>query len=490
MKRLGRFLSLTAPLFSFFGGRSGGGSKPPMATRRYDAASRTTRTSNWLTPGTDANAAIVNPQLIRNRARDLVRNNPWAAKGVSVIVNNVVGYGIRTQWGASNKRNAKRAQDTWKAWAESTQCDAQGLTDFYGIQQTAMRACVQDGECLIRLRPRRLEDNLAVPFQLQVLEADYLYEFNDGPLPNGGYIQRGIEYDAIGRRVAYWLYKFHPGAQGRFAGTMSGQYSRVPASDVIHLFRIDRPGQERGVSWLAPVMIRFREFDIFEDAFLNRQKLANLFAAFLYTDDPNDTEDLTDVDELTPGSIYVLKAGRRLEMTDPPDAADYDPYTTSVLKAIAAGLGITYESLTGDLSKVNFSSGRMGWQEMGRSVDSWRWQMFIPMLCYRVADWFISFSGIPDLTHTWTPPARTMVDPAREVPAIRDAIRAGLTTQPEAMREQGYDPRQMVDEIADFNAYLDEKGVVLDTDPRRMSGQGQAQTNTGLTDATDNPTNS
>jgi lambda family phage portal protein len=459
-----------------------------LKTRRYDAASRTTRTSNWLTPSTDANAAIKDPQLIRNRARDLVRNNPWAAKGLSVIVNNVVGYGIRAQWGSTSKRNAKRAQDLWAKWAETTQCDAQGLTDFYGIQQTFMRAIVQDGECLLRLRPRRPEDNLVVPFQLQVLEADFLYEFNDGPTQTGGYIQRGIEYDAIGRRIAYYLYKFHPGAQGRFAGAYGSAYSRVDAKEVIHGFRVDRPGQERGVTWFAPVVIRFREFDIFEDAFLNRQKLANLFAAFLYTDEPDDTEELSDVSELTPGSIYILKSGRRLEMTLPPPAADYDPYTSSVLKGVAAGLGITYEALTGDLSEVNFSSARMGWQEFGRSIDSWRWQMLIPTLCHGVARWFIDFSGIPDLTHAWTPPARTMIDPAREVPAIRDSIRSGLTTQPEAMRAQGYDPRQMVDEIAEFNQLLDEKGVVLDTDPRRVSKQGQGQGEslpTGLNNATD-----
>src|SRR5512139_3245346 len=95
----------------------------PINKRRYDAASKTSRTNNWLTPSTDATSAIVNPSTIRNRARDLVRNNPWAAKGISVIVNNVVGYGIRAQWHGGTARNAKRAQDLWKAWAETEQCD-------------------------------------------------------------------------------------------------------------------------------------------------------------------------------------------------------------------------------------------------------------------------------------------------------------------------------------------------------------------------------
>lgn len=454
--------------------------------RRYDAASRTTRTSNWQTPATDANSAIVNPSLIRNRARDLVRNNPWAAKGVSVITNNVVGYGIRAQWQSSTKRNAKRAQDLWKAWAESSQCDAQGLTNFYGIQQTVMRAVVESGECLIRLRPRLASDSLAVPFQLQVLEADYFYEFGDGPRAGGGYVQRGIEYDAIGRRVAYNLYKAHPGATGRF----SNGFSRVPAYEVIHVFRTDRPGQERGVSWLAPVMIRLRELDIYEDAYLNRQKLANLFAAFIYTDNPEETEEeFSDVSELTPGSMYTMKPGRTITFSTPPKADDYGPYTLANLRAIASGLNITYESLTGDLAEVNFSSARMGWQEFGRSVDSWRWQLIIPRLCHGIATWFADFSGIPDLRHEWTPPARMIVDPVREIPAIKAAIRAGLMTQSEAIREQGYDPEQLLNEMAADNALLDKLGLVLDSDARRISGQGQAQT-TGASNAGTNKTNS
>jgi lambda family phage portal protein len=448
----------------------------PIKKRRYDAASKTSRTSNWLTPSTDATSAIVNPSVIRNRARDLVRNNPWAAKGVAVIVNNVVGYGIRAQLQGSTARSSKRAQDLWKAWAETEQCDAQGLTDFYGIQQNVMRSVVESGECLIRLRLRPAQDGLAVNCQLQTLEPDHLYEFNDGPLPNGGYIQRGIEYDAIGRRVAYYLYKAHPGSINQFFSNFSSGYSRVPAYEVIHVFRTDRPGQERGVSWLAPVMIRLRELDIYEDAYLNRQKLANLFAAFIYTDDPNEAEaEFSDVSELTPGSMYVLKQGRSVEFSKPPQADDYGPYTLANLKAVAAGLGITYESLTGDLSQVNFSSARMGWQEFGRSIDSWRWQLIIPRLCNGVTRWFADIVGISDLQTEWTPPARMMVDPTREVPAIKDAIRAGLMTQSEAIREQGYDPTQMLNEYAKDNELLDSLGIVLDSDARKISGQGQTQ---------------
>ena len=464
-----------------------------LDTRRYEAASKTSRTQSWITPATDANAAINNQYTIRNRARDLVRNNPWANKGLSVIVNNVVGYGIRAQWKAANKTSTKRAQGLWKAWAESTQCDAYGLTDFYGIQQLAMRAMAESGDCLVRLRPRLASDGLAVPFQLQLLEADYLYDLMDGPLKNGGYVQRGIEYDVLGRRVAYLLYKAHPGAVGRFYSTLSTGYSRVPAYEVIHLFRSDRPGQERGVSWFAPVMIKLRELDIYEDAFLKRQQIANLFAGFEYSDNPDDEEDISDTSELMSGAMYKLKHSHRVEFNNPPPAADYGPYTMDNLRAVATGLGITFESLTGNLSQVNFSSARMGWQEMGRSVDSWRWQLFIPRFCEGIARWFKDFSGLAELSVDWTPPARMMVDPAREIPPIIAQVRAGLMTLPEAIRSLGYDFHAVMDEIKLSNDYLDQLGLMLDSDPRKTSGQGQSQstnTNGSVSNDTANTKNS
>jgi capsid protein len=144
-----------------------------------------------------------------------------------------------------------------------------------------------------------------------------------------------------------------------------------------------------------------------------------------------------------------------------------------MLYRVAAGLGVTAEALTGDLSQVNFSSGRLGWQEFGRSIDAWRWQMFIPTFCAGVARWFSDVTGITGAP-TWTPPARTLIDPTREVPAIRDAVRAGLMSLAEAQREQGYDPTTLLEEIAQTNAQLDAMGIRLDSDPRVDKPAAQA----------------
>ena len=434
-----------------------------VQARRYDGASLTPRTEHWRAPSSDATSAIDRPSTLRNRARDLARNNPWAARGISALVNNSVGYGIQAQW------KGRRAQAQWMAWADSADCDATGMTNFAGLQQLAFRTMVESGECLVRLRPRLSSDGLAAPFQIQILEPDHLVETLDGPTKVGGLISRGIEYDGIGRRVAYYLYRTHPGAASRGMFVDVNAYSRVPASEIIHLFRRDRPGQERGVSWLASSIITLRDLDLYEDAYLKRQQVANLFAAFVTTDeDPAGVAaDFTPLDEgLQPGSIYVLNPGRGVEFNSPPPAGDYGPFTMECLRRVAAGLGITFEALTGNLSQVNFSSARMGWQEMGRNIDTWRWNLFIPLFCGQVAKWFGAMTGTPGAP-TWTPPARTLVDPTREIPALESAIRAGLMTQSEALREQGYDPETWLAEKAADDAELDRLAISLSSDPRR-----------------------
>ena len=445
----------------------------PLKKRRYDGASTSTRTRQWNTPSTDADSANSSPARLRNRARDLRRNNPWAAKGIQVITNNVIGYGIKAQW------KSKKAQRLWSEWAETSACDASGMQDIYGLQSLALSCVVESGEVLVRLRPRLASDGLPVPMQIQVLDPDRLVETLDGQTRSGNLVSRGIEYDAVGRRVAYYLYKHHPGAVARGLRTDWNQYSRVPASEIIHVFRKDRPEQERGVTWLAPIIMTLRELDIYEDAYLKRQQIANLFALFVLSQEENDTaqQAFTDLEDgLMPGAAYFMQEGFDVKFSAPPKADDYGPYTRDTLYRAAAGLGVTSEALTGDLSRVNFSSARMGWQEFGRNIDAWRWQMFIPTFCHGVARWFIAMSDVTDKPPEWTPPARTLVDPAKEIPALRDAVRSGFKSWPEAVREQGFDPDQLMDEIKQSNDALDRLGIKLDSDPRANAKTAEPDT--------------
>ena len=250
----------------------------------YEGASISRRTEGWRTVGSDANAETrASLSVLRNRSRDLVRNNPYASKAVAVIANNVVGTGILPQAKARTKARTRVIEDLAKAHLDTTAIDARGTLDFYGIQGQVIRTVVESGECLIRRRHRRPADGLPLPFQIQVLEPDFLDTSKDGPLPNnGGVVKQGVQFDPIGRRTGYWLFSQHPGDAYSFRQLKS---TFVPAADIIHVYRPDRPGQVRGVPWGSPVIIKLRDFDEYDDYQLLRQKIAACYTVFVYDDE-------------------------------------------------------------------------------------------------------------------------------------------------------------------------------------------------------------
>ena len=437
------------------------------AKRQYDAGTVSRRTANWLARSTGPNREIETSLVkLRDRHRDLARNNPWARRAINAVINNAIGPGIRAQW--SNTRRQKR----WSEWFETTACDASGRLDGYGLQALALRTVVESGECLIRRRPRRPDDGLPVPLQLQILEPDYLDHAKTEALPSGGWISQGVEHDARGRRVAYWLFPEHPGDP--ITGTGAGQSARYPASEFLHIYRLERPGQVRGVPWGTGAMMRLRMLDDYQDAQLERQRLAACFVAFVRETDPTmETQDEYELlSKLEPGAIELLPPGKDVSFASPPQPNDDKEFTANVLRAVASDYGLSYEVLTNDLSNVNFSSARMGFQEFARNIDAWRWQMLAPQFLNPLAAWFLeaeSLAGVTGKAETplWTAPARTLVDPAKEVPALRDQVRAGFMSLPEAIRKMGYDPDLLIQEQAEFMGKLDALGISFDSDPRR-----------------------
>ena len=461
-------------------------SKARLMARHYEAASVGRRTSGWSRRLTDANAAASGATLayLRAQARDLVRNNPWARRGLQRLVTNTVGWGIRPK---PTGRGGERVMELWRRWAETTDCDAAGRLTFYGIQRQVMRTVVESGEVLVRRRRRLPEDGLAVPLQLQVLEPDFIDTGKDGiPGIEGGPITQGIEYDAIGRRVAYWLFSQHPGSVGPLVSPVS---QRVAASGILHIFNQERPGQARGTSWFAPVDVRLHDFDEFEDATLMKAKISACMAAFVTDLDGSGValgESGTDVaseqptDTFEPGMILNLPAGKQVTVANPPTTTDHPSYSATALRGVAAGLGVTYEDLCGDYSQVNFSSARMARIAHMGDVHDWRWNFLIPQFCAPAWTWMLEAlalagEAVEIAPAEWTPPGAPMIDPANEGLAMMRAVRAGLTTPDEMVREQGYDPEEFWAEYAASLERLDKLKIVLDSDPRKTTGSGQLQ---------------
>lgn len=440
---------------------------------RYEAASAGRRTYGWNAPHTGPNAELAQAKAtLRARSRDLVRNSPWARRAVQAIVANAVGTGIVA------RTPDRRLAEIWERWTR--QCDAAGVLDFYGLQALVARTVVESGECFVRMRQRYPDDGIYPPFQLQVLEPDYL-DISKNQVTDSGYIQHGIQYNGIGKRIGYWLFEQHPGEALPWG--LNRQSKFVPAEDVLHVYRPDRPGQDHGEPWLAPVMLRIRDLDDYEYAELIRKKIEACIAAVVTTASPERTVGpMTDangrkLETFEPGMIGYLPAGDDVRFLAPPVTSGYGEYVRHQLHAIAAGIGVPYELLTGDLSQVNYSSIRAGLLEFRRAIEQFRWHVLVPQLCEPVWRRFCLLAKVSaePAPVTWTPPAFETVDPLKEAQAYQVLIRSGLVTWREAVSAYGYDPDQQLDEIAATNAAWDAAGVVFDCDPRKVTQSGAVQ---------------
>jgi lambda family phage portal protein len=443
-----------------------------VLARAYEGARTGRRAEGWVAAGTGANAEIA-PALgrLRDRSRDLVRNHPYAAKAVTALVSNMVGTGLLPRAKAADPEVAALADRLWLEFAAAA--DADGLTDFAVPQALIVRSLVESGEVLVRLRERRSEDGLRVPLQLQVLEADHLDSGRQGELAGGGFILQGIEFDALVRRRAYWLYPSHPG-DGR--GSLVSQ--PVPADRVLNLFERLRPGQVRGVPWFAPVMLKLRDLDAYDEAELVRKKIEACFAAFVTGVQDEETlgrariEPCGDrVETFEPGMIEYLEPGKDVRFASPAASGGYAEYMRMQLHAVAAGVGLTYELLTGDLSQVNYSSIRAGLIEFRRRMEALQWQLLVPGLCQPVWRRFVATAqaagALPDVPINAERTALRFeaVDPMKDIQADILAVRAGVMTLKEAIARQGYEPAQVLAEIAAINAELEALGITLDTTP-------------------------
>jgi lambda family phage portal protein len=463
----------------------------------YDGSSAGRRAHGWYAPSSDANVELMGSLVwLRNRSRDLVRNNPYAVKATEELVGNGVGTGIVPQSKTGNTSIDKIIDAEWPFFVEA--CDTPQRLDFYGMQALVMRTMAESGESIVRFRPRLAQDNLRVPLQLQLLEADFLDHARTMGTVNGSVMQ-GVQFDLLGRRVAYWIFTYHPGGV-LVLNPRGGILSQpVPADQILHTYRVLRPGQIRGVPWLTPVMLALRDLDDYADAERVRKKIEACVVAMITQPEGiegswlgfkgNDPLTTHPVESFQPGMTAYLKPGEDVKFNNPQALGGYREYKTTELEEIAAGLGLPYELMTGDLSKVNYSSWRGGQLGFRNTIENYRWLTLIPMFCMpvrrRVIDTLVMLGKIParvvddpaiNLYATqWTAPRFESVDPVKDAEAALKDIRMGRITWFEAVLANGYDPNAQLAQIALFNKLVDKFEIILDCDPRNTTLRGQEQ---------------
>lgn len=459
------------------------GDAKPRARLAYEGAKSNRLNYDWQTTGSDANTEINGAlRSLRNRCRDLARNNPHGARAIEALTGNVISTGIRAKW--QRRVNGKlipapEAQALWDDWTE--QCSVDNDLDFYGLQALAFRSFV-DGDCFARRRWCRPEDGLAVPLQIELLEGDFCDEAKTALVQTGRIVQ-GVEFDAIGRRSAYWLFRQHPGANGILGGG-SATASPVGAADVAHLYRPTRAGQVRGVPWLATVIEALRNLGQYQAAErVRKRSQAGLVGVIIPADDTTYSDDTDSagvaavdsngdvVDDISPGQMLVARQGKDVRFTSPASDAGFGEFVMNALRAIGAGVSLPYEVLSQDLSQVNYSSIRLGLVEFQRLVKMLQLHNVIPLFCRPIARWWLEAARTAgtlqgEFVVKWVLPEREEIDREVAVKSAISRIRAGLSSRRDEVAAAGGDADEVLTEIIADRDALDAAGVTLDTDPR------------------------
>lgn len=398
----------------------------------------------------------VNPEvsagatLTRSRARYLATNNPWLVNGVDNWSAALVGAGIRPTPRADDAGTRRAASRAFEVWADGA--DAAGRTDFWGLQRDIARHLIVDGEALVLIH----DD--ADGIRLQVVAPEQLDESKTAELGGGRLIVSGVEFDAQGRRVAYWILPSRPHA----TFTDYAPSVRFDAADVLHVMRPLGAGQVRGLSWLAPAVLSANELDQLMDALLVGAKTSAMFAGFL-TDlnatgglpfDGDQTGGILDTG-LEPGTLKVLPAGIDVKFSAPDAAKDLPAFLRMNLQALAAALGLPEHLLSGDLTNANYSSLRAGLLPFRARVEQTQYGTLVPQFLRPVwRRWIVAevLSGrldlTPDLAAEWIMPRPMQVDPQKDLAAMKEALALGLTSRTKAVNELGWNADDLDEEIA------------------------------------------
>lgn len=429
----------------------------PSRQRSLEAAAGGRR---WAGAGSLSN---VNAEIqaggvtIGRRAAHAAVNNPIAAAAISALVGNLIGTGIKPQSQHPSQEVRDKLHRRFKNWTD--RADAADRSDFYGLQALAVSTMLKSGECFARLVTVDRQGVFALSIEL--FDADQVPSDLHRDNPDGSRIRAGVEFDTAGRRTAY---HFYDRPVGDATATYSYRTIRVPAADVCHLFVPLAPGQVRGLSALAPVLLKIADLDQLSDATLIKAKVAALFAGFLTDMDGAggplaSTDPSTPDASMEPGSIIPLAPGQDIKFPSPPSAGDFAQLHAAQLRAIAAALGLPYETLSGDLSGATYSSLRAGLQEARRRFEQIQHNVIVYQLCRPIWNRWVRLealageapveSSIEELEAVrWLPPRWDWIDPSKDVAAELEAIAGGLKSRSQAISERGDDPEALDREIA------------------------------------------
>lgn len=467
----------------------------------YESAGGGRRSTSWRSTVANLNTLLMGAgDTIRAQARQAARSNPLGRNAVNAYAANIIGTGMVPQPKHPDAAERAMLKLEWDRWCN--QSDADGTTNLYGQQTIVVREVYEAGECLVRRRPRRLNDGLRIPLQIQLLEPEHLPFTHNIPSENGNEVKYGIEIDAIGRRTAYHLYRNHPGELGgKGADT---ELVRIPASEILHNFVPLRAGQMRGETAFAPVLTKLLELDAYDDAELLRKRLVTLVIGWIRrgADGGEVIGTSTTVNgetapagvgfgEVEPGTVLNLpQDGTDMGWNAPADVGgSYENFFRVQDHRLAVGLQLAYEQLTGDTRGSTFSSVRSRLIEVRRLFEQYQYNVFEFQFCRPVWAWFIEalvLAGMIDAAKyaknpefyydvDWRAQAWPWVDPQADVDSEKEQVRCGFKSRAAVVYERGGDVEAVDGEQAADNKRADGLGLKFDSDGRQAAAGSPGQ---------------
>ena len=443
------------------------------AVRAYDIASKSRRNAKWrLSSATAAQEVGAAFQTGAAAAQELVRNNPLAKRAKRVIASRTIGLGVKAEVISDNKKisakKTSRIQAAWDEWAESTDCDFEGTYNLYGLQYLWVSTLVESGGVFVR---RHINPKNTIPLQLQTFEQSHLDTSKQSTAADIEIID-GVQFNN-GKLAGYWL--FERPAIASF-NTESRFYK---VEEIVHIFLKERAGQHVGMTWFDSSANTLRNYDVYADAKLMQQQIAALFALIIEDAPTNSGLGLSDgsrgmPDELEPAMIEYVQSGQNIHTITPPKADNATEFDVSLKQLIASGIGVTYEQLTGDYSRVSWASGRMGNVEFYAQLDIIQGVILQPSF-NKIFDWFLSLYNLSNATRDkfkadWTFPPHVSVEPSAEFDLIIKKVRNGMLSPRKAAKALGENLPLVLQQWEQDKALFGD--LPFDCDPSMFSSAG------------------
>lgn len=453
----------------------------------YDAARTTPENrKHWqFADGLSANAALSPGEraTVRQRARYEVANNCYAAGLVRTVANDLIGTGPKLQITAPDRHDASPIEKSWRKWAKEVKL---------ARKLRCMRQCLsRDGEAFAVLvnNPKLRHP---VKLDLRLIEADQV----STPGMIGPNAVDGILFDEWGNPEVYHVLRNHPGDP-----IFSMEKDDVPAEFMIHWFRLERPGQRRGVPTLAPALHLFAKLRRWTTAVLGCAEACARQIGVFYTEAPALTEDAAaaeDLDsvELEGNQWTFAPAGYRAELLRPEQPqATYSEFKAEIIDEVARCENVPSNIARGNSSAYNYASGRLDNQMFGRSQEVDHAEVEDEVLARIYEAWIdeaalepgIIPDGFPPMSESevgWMWDGREHVDPNKEANAQATKLANLTTSLTREWAKQGEDFEAIVPTLARERALLKEYGLSL---PDATAVTTSSSAASSLSDVIDQP---